>query len=43
MKSNKAEILAFLEREFPQSLVKCEIESVVEKGATVIFMSMRMT
>ena len=37
MKSNKAEILAFLEREFPQSLIKCEIESVVEKGATVIF------
>ena len=37
MKSNKAEILEFLEREFPQSLVKCEIESVVEKGATVIF------
>lgn len=37
MKSNKAEILAFLEREFPQSLEKCEIESVVEGGATVIF------
>ena len=37
MKSNKAEILEFLEREFPQSLVKCEIESVVERGATVIF------
>ena len=37
MKSNKAEILAFLEREFPQSLIKCEIESVVERGATVIF------
>ena len=37
MKSNKAEILAFLEREFPHSLVKCEIESVVDKGATVIF------
>ena len=37
MKSNKAEILEFLEREFPQSLVKCEIESVVDKGATVIF------
>ena len=37
MKSNKEEILEFLEREFPQSLVKCEIESVVDKGATVIF------
>ena len=37
MKSNKAEILAFLEREFPQSLIKYEIESVVERGATVIF------
>ena len=37
MKSNKAEILACLEREFPQSLIKCEIESVVERGATVIF------
>ena len=37
MKSNKSEILSFLEREFPQSLIKCEIESVVERGATVIF------
>jgi uncharacterized protein (TIGR00369 family) len=37
MKSNKAEILEFLEREFPQSLQKCEIESVYEKGATVIY------
>ena len=37
MKSNKQEILAFLQQEFPQSLTKCEIESVVEKGATVIY------
>ena len=37
MKSNKAEILEFLEREFPQSLQKCEIASVYEKGATVIY------
>lgn len=37
MKSNKAEILEFLQREFPQSLNKCEIESVYEKGATVIY------
>lgn len=37
MKSNKVEILAFLKQEFPQSLEKCEIESVGECGATVIF------
>lgn len=37
MKSNKAEILAFLAKEFPQSLEKCEIESVVECGASVLF------
>lgn len=37
MKSDKTEIIQFLEREFPQSLNKCEIESVVEKGATVIY------
>lgn len=37
MKSNKTEIVEFLEREFPQSLIKCEIETVVECGATVIY------
>lgn len=37
MKSNKNEIIQFLQHEFPQSLIKCEIESVDEKGATVIY------
>ena len=37
MKSNKNEIVEFLKQEFPQSLSKCEIESVVERGATVIY------
>lgn len=37
MKSNKAEIIEFLKHEFPQSLNKCEIESVVEGGASVIY------
>ena len=35
MKSNLAEIVAFLEREFPQSLEKCRLESVSERAATV--------
>lgn len=37
MQSNKAEIIEFLQREFPQSLLKCEIESVVEGGASIIY------
>lgn len=37
MQSNKAEIIEFLQREFPQSLEKCEIESVVEAGANIIY------
>jgi acyl-coenzyme A thioesterase PaaI-like protein len=37
MRSNKNEIVEFLKQEFPQSLSKCEIESVVERGATVIY------
>lgn len=37
MKSNKNEIVAFLECEFPQSLRKCEIESVSERGAVIIY------
>ncbi|MGS0705899.1 PaaI family thioesterase [Acinetobacter sp. ANC 3781] len=37
MKSTKAEIIAFLQTEFPQSLEKCEIESVTEKGASIIY------
>ena len=37
MQSNKAEIIEFLKREFPQSLLKCEIESVVEGGASIIY------
>ena len=37
MKSNKSEILAFLQREFPQSLKKCEIVSVEPQAATVIY------
>ncbi len=37
MKSTKADIIEFLQREFPQSLEKCEIEQVSEKGATVLY------
>lgn len=37
MTSTKAEILQFLENEFPQSLKKCEIVSVDSKSATVIY------
>ncbi len=37
MKSNKAEIIEFLQREFPQSLEKCEIETVTEKAASIIY------
>ena len=37
MKSNKVEIIEFLQREFPQSLEKCEIETVTEKGATILY------
>ena len=37
MKSTKAEIIAFLQAEFPQSLEKCEIEAVTEKGASIIY------
>ncbi|MGB8695436.1 PaaI family thioesterase [Acinetobacter sp.] len=37
MKSTKAEIIAFLQAEFPQSLEKCEIESVTEKAASIIY------
>ncbi len=29
--------MAFLEKEFPQSLEKCRIESVTERGATVVY------
>lgn len=37
MKSTKAEIIAFLQAEFPQSLEKCDIETVTEKGASIIY------
>lgn len=37
MKSTKAEIIAFLQAEFPKSLEKCEIETVTEKGASIIY------
>ncbi len=37
MKSTKSEIICFLQKEFPQSLEKCEIEEVTEKGATVLY------
>ena len=37
MKSTKFEIVEFLKQEFPQSLEKCEIEEVSEKGATVLY------
>lgn len=37
MKSSKAEIISFLQAEFPQSLEKCEIEKVTEKGASIVY------
>lgn len=36
-KASKAEIIQFLQKEFPQSLIKCEIEDVTQKGAIVIY------
>lgn len=37
MKSNQQEIVQFLQQYFPQSLEKCEIEEVVEGGATMLW------
>lgn len=37
MQSTQADIIEFLKREFPQSLIKCEIESVVERGASIVY------
>ena len=37
MQSTQDEIIEFLQREFPQSLEKCEIESVIEGGANIIY------
>ena len=37
MKSNLTEIVAFLEKEFPQSLEKCRIESGTERAATGVY------
>lgn len=37
MKSNKQEIIQFLQQYFPQSLEKCEIEDVTECGATMLW------
>ncbi|TCB81834.1 PaaI family thioesterase [Acinetobacter sp. ANC 4173] len=37
MQSKQAEIIQFLMQHFPQSLEKCEIESVTDRGATVIY------
>ena len=37
MKSNKAEIIEFLQRDFSQSLVHCEVEDVFDKGAYLIY------
>lgn len=37
MKSNKAEIVDFLEKHFPPSLENCEVETVVEKGASLLW------
>ena len=37
MKSNKTEIVDFLEEHFPPSLERCEVEAVVEKGATLLW------
>ena len=39
MKSSKEEIVAFLEKEFPQSLEHCTIESVTSKAAVVYYRS----
>lgn len=36
-KASQQEIVQFLEHEFPQSLIKCKIESVFERGATVLY------
>ena len=36
MKSNQQEIVQFLQQYFPQSLEKCEIEEVIEGGATML-------
>lgn len=37
MKSNKTEISEFLKRDFPQSLVNCEIEDVFPQGAHLVY------
>ncbi|MFU9044918.1 PaaI family thioesterase [Acinetobacter tibetensis] len=37
MQSKQAEIIQFLMQHFPQSLEKCEIESITERAATVIY------
>ncbi|MFW2061583.1 thioesterase, partial [Acinetobacter baumannii] len=37
MKSSKEEIVAFLEKEFTQSLEHCTIESVTSKAAVVYY------
>ncbi|NHB58202.1 PaaI family thioesterase [Acinetobacter shaoyimingii] len=37
MQSSKEEIVEFIQREFPQSLVKCDIEAVTEQGASVVY------
>ena len=37
MKSNQQEIVQFLQQYFPQSLEKCEIEEVIEGGATMLW------
>lgn len=36
-KMSKADIVQFLRQEFPQSLEKCEIESILDQGATVLY------
>ncbi len=37
MKSNRAEIIEFLQQEFPQSLEKCEIDAVTPMGACLTY------
>ncbi|OTG81585.1 PaaI family thioesterase [Acinetobacter sp. ANC 4648] len=37
MKNTRLEIIDFLEKHFPPSLEKCEIEEVVEKGAILLW------
>lgn len=37
MPTDRAEIIAFLQQEFPQSLEKCQIDAILPKGAVVSY------